>query len=136
MTAAADTDVVVGIKNRSGSIHVHGKLGLGKNKVQFGHGTSIVHQSCGVFSGRSAEGRQNHLNFFLLLDFQLSELIIQCHNGCRLNKEGRAGSGLVMYHAGYVTLVLCLDRQAVAVVAHGNNGILQHGAHGAGEHII
>lgn len=39
-----------------------------------------------------------------------------------------------MNHAVHLALVLCLDRDAVTVVAHGNHGILKVAAVGAADH--
>ena len=72
-----------------------------------------------------AKIREDELDLLLLLDLQLAPFVVQPDNGERFNEDGLAAAGLIVNDARDLRLVFYLDRQAVAAVPHGHDGILQ-----------
>ena len=135
MASFPDMDVQVAVEDGLGGVHLQGQLCLGEDKVQKGHELLVVRQFLRVLPGLGAEGCKDFLDLFFFFQLQLSQLVVQVDDGGRFDEESGSSGGLVVDHAVYLSLVLCFDRDAVAVVAHGDYGVLKVGAAGSTEHI-
>ena len=130
MPPVLDMDTSFGIKYRRAAAVMSGKRRFGKNKVKLCQKLQIQQKLFCFGSGLGAESGQNRFNFLLLAYFQLAYFVIQADNSHRLNKEGGAGRGLVVYHALNLIFVLCSDRKTVASIPHGDHSVLKVGTAG------
>ena len=76
MASFADIYGMIRVKDRLRNVHVHGKRSLGKNKIKFCHNTLVLADDNGVLCGRYAEGGKDDFDFLLLLQLQLTKLIV------------------------------------------------------------
>ncbi len=123
------------IKDGPGRILFHGQRGPGKNEIQLCHIPGVIPQLCEVLSRRCRQLCQHLFDFLLFLDEELPEGIIEFHDRCRLDEKGRACLGLIVHQARHLRLILCLYRQAVAIVPHGDHIVLEIGGAAAVYHL-
>ncbi len=77
------------------------------------------------FCSLLAQGGKDHFNLFLFFQFQLADVVVQFDNSHRLDEKSGTCGGLVVYHTRNLSFVFGFDRNTVAAVAHGDNGILK-----------
>ena len=122
------------IENRHGSVLLQRQSGLGKDKVKGRHSFLIPGQKLRICACLRAQIGQNDRDLFLLFDLQLPQLVVQINDSRRLDKKGGTGRRLVVHHPLHLPLVLGLDRNTVAVVAHGHHRVLQIRPAGTADH--
>ena len=120
----ADFDGIILAEVGADRLHIDGKSCLGEDKVQMNQSVKIQRQNFGSFGCQKGKLCQNTFNFRLFADFQLVQLVVCVDNALRLDKYRAAGRRNVMDNTAHVAAVLCFDRNHVAVIAHGDNGIL------------
>ena len=64
------------VEKRTGSILIHGKGSLCKDEIELCHNPLVFCDLKGVCTCLGAQIRQNNGDFLLLLDFQLTQLIV------------------------------------------------------------
>jgi len=83
----------------------------------------------------AGKGAQNLDDRFALLGRELAQPVVHIDHGLRLDEHGTAGGRTVVEYARHGTPRFALDREAVAPIAHGHEGVLQMREHvGIGEH--
>ena len=70
MTPFTDIDKMIRVKKRFRAVHFHGQLCFCENKIQSCHNFLVIRQFFRMFSGLSAESRQNNIDLFLFLKIQ------------------------------------------------------------------
>ena len=124
MASVLDIDIPFVVKFRFHAVIVAGKSCLCENKIELCQNRKIREDRVGVRHKLAGKSCQNELNFPFFLDFQLAQFVVQLDDRERLDKYSRTGRGLVVHHAWNLGFILSLDRQAVAPVAHCDDGIL------------
>jgi len=102
-----------------------GKPGLGLNGVQFGEDGQGEMHIVQIGPQEVGEPAQHRLFFPFFPVVEEVQGVVVLHHGQGLEIEGGLGLGLVVDDAGDGALVVGLDRNDVAAVALGNDGILQ-----------
>lgn len=77
MSAFPYIDITVSIENRSGSILLHGKGCLGKNKIQLCHNFLVLGNCVNIPGRLCAQTGQYLPDFLLFLEGKLLDLVVQ-----------------------------------------------------------
>ena len=125
MPPTDDVDKALPVQLGGNGVHLPAEQPLGKGEVQLGQQLHILLELLGIGGHLGGEGRQDALDLLLFLGLPLLELVAHLHHHHGLHKHRGAAGGLVMHQAGNTGAVLRLHRQHIAVVAHGDNGVLQ-----------
>ena len=125
MTPADDVDVPVLVEFGRHGVHLAGQHPLGEDVVQFRQRFHRLAQLVGIRRDFRRQRRENPLNLLFFLCRPRFQLVAHFHRRHRLDEQRRAGGRLVMHQPRHAAAVLRLDGQAVAVVAHGDNRVLQ-----------
>ena len=124
MASVLDIDIPFVVKFRFHAVIVAGKSCLCENKIELCQNRKIREDRVGVRHKLAGKSCQNKFNFPFFLDFQLAQFVVQLDDRERLDKYSRTGRGLVVHHAWNLGFIFRLDRQAVAPVAHCDDGVL------------
>ena len=122
--AFTDINDALVVKDRHGCVHIHGKCGFCKDKIQFCQQFCVILDFRGVPCRACGKIRQNGGDLLLFLNFQLADFIVILDNGSRFDKQRRTGGGLVVNDSCDLTFIFRFDRNAVAVITHGDHGVL------------
>ena len=113
------------VELRTAGVHVLGKLRLGKREVDIRENLAVVLQDAAVLIDFGREMAQDALDFLLLGEGQLLDVVVELDDGHRLDEECRARGRLVVHDAGEARAVFLLYRNDVAFIAHRDDGILK-----------
>ena len=105
--------------------HPVGQLGLGEDHVQEDEQAVVLGDVLPELGAVGGQLRQDALDLLLLPGLELLELVVGLHHPHGLDEEGGAGGGHVVDQAGHVVFVLRLHRHHEAVVALGDDGLLE-----------
>ncbi|MPM35278.1 hypothetical protein SDC9_81868 [bioreactor metagenome] len=121
---------------RLGPVHPQGELGPRENTVQ--QNQQVVVEADVLLESGAVGGElgEDALDLLLLPGLELPQLVVGLHNAHGLDKEGAARPGHVVDQAGDLVLAFGLHRHNEAVVALGNNGVLQVPGLRGGEQLI
>jgi len=97
-----------------------------QRQVQRCHGFHAQLQAFGLLGNAHTQPVQHAQNLVALLQFQLAHFVVPLHYCNWLDKERRAGSGLVVHDGFDATLKLRAQRQHIAAPALGDDRFLQH----------
>ena len=136
VTAVPENNPVFAVENGTRRILPQRKTCPREDKVQRRHVPGVVLQRHQRGAGLCGEIGEDPLDFLLFLQCQLAEFIVQRDDGGGLDEDGGAGGGLVMHDAGDLGFELCPDRQTVAVIPDGDDGILQIGCQRDIDHFL
>ena len=113
------------------------ELGLGKDQIQPYQNLKVGRNIVPMLRAVGRQLRQDAVDLDLLLGGQLPQLVIGLDGGHGLNKQGSAGGRNIMHQAGNGPLMLCLYRHHIAVLPHGDDGLLQGlGIAGRGNNLL
>ena len=130
MTPVFDVNSTVLIQAGLTAFIMTGQGSFGKDKIQAGENLQIQRQAFGVRGKLIAQIREHSFDFFMLLNLQGTQLIVELDNGHGFDKKCGAGGRLIVHHTSHLVFVFCPYRQAVTAVTHGDNSILQIAAAG------
>ena len=115
------------MQHRRGGVEVFGIFGFGKRQIQPAERVHARAERLRVFGDGGGKRREDSANLIPLGKLQLADAVIQLHNGERLHEKRRAGRGLVVNDAFEFPLEIRAQRQHIASVPLGDEGILKHG---------
>ena len=98
------------------------RLGLGE--VDLGEAADGGSDGSGFFADRFAEGAEDAVDLALLFASGFAQAIAEFDDGERLDEEGGSGGGDVVDDGGHLATEFGLDRDDVASVALGDQGLL------------
>ena len=102
-----------------------GVLRLGKGAIDFDEARNIFRQLPAHRADAAGKLRQDALDLLLLRRGKFAQFVVHLQNVLRLDKEGGAARRTVMHKATDFCFVLRADGQNIAVVAHGDDAVLQ-----------
>ena len=105
--------------------HPVGQLGPGEDHIQKDEQIVVLSDIVLELCALGGQLRKDALNLLLLPGLELLEFVVGLHHPHGLYEEGGPGGGHVVHQAGHVVLVLRLDGHHEAVVALGDDGLLE-----------
>ena len=105
--------------------HPVGQLGPGEDHIQKDEQIVVLSDIVLELCALGGQLRKDALNLLLLPGLELLEFVVGLHHPHGLDEEGGPGGGHVVHQAGHVVLVLRLDGHHEAVVALGDDGLLE-----------
>ena len=125
MAAPTDVDAPLVVDLWLAGHHLACKRRLGKREVELRKNRQIVSDGRGVRRDLRGECAQNPVDLRFLGGNELLELVADLHDGHRLHEDRRTRGGLIVDDARHHAAVFLLDRQHIAVGAHGDDGLLE-----------
>ncbi|OAV64227.1 hypothetical protein Barb6_03342 [Bacteroidales bacterium Barb6] len=115
-------------QSRHQPVNILGKQRLGADKIYLGKESIGMENVGDERADGVGESRQDADNLALFLAFQLADAVVCFYDHFRLDKDGLAGSRLVMHNALYLALVGGGNGNHEPPVAHGRRDVLVHQA--------
>ena len=133
--AAEDQSLALGVG--LAAVELVGELGLGKDQIQPDQYLVVGVDVVAVLGAVGGELCEDALDLKLFLGRELAQLVVGLDGRHRLDKERHARGGDVVHESRHGALVVCLDRDDIAVRAHGNDRLLQGpGIAGRGDDLL
>ncbi len=137
MAAAHDFDIPARVHFGQACVHFTGQEPLCKRKIKMGKQFNVEEHAFRMRRDLIGQGLKNARDLLLLACAKLLEVVAQLHNEHGLDKQRGPGGALVVHKAGHVGAALCLNGNAVAVAAHGDDAILKvFGKAGGTDHLV
>ena len=130
MPGADEVDAALLVELGRHGVHAATQGGAGEDHVDFRQIFQGVADHFGVGADLTGERGQYALDFRLLLQIPLLELVARFHHGHGLDEQRGARAALIVHNAGHAAAAFRLHRHHVAAVAHGDDGIHQILGHG------
>ena len=118
-------DNAVCVDDRLCAVHRECERGACKYKVELCHDFIVVSDLPAVFGEHFGEFCENDLDFLLLFDLQLTDVVVQLYYRSRFYEYRVARRAHVMDYAGDICTVFRLDRNAVSSVSCCDQGVLK-----------
>ena len=106
-------------------IHVFSQLCLGKRKVKIGQHGKILLQDVLLSADLLRQVAQDAFHLVLLREDELFDVIVELHDGHRLDEERRACRRLIVNDAWKKAAILRLDGNDVALITQCHDGLLE-----------
>jgi len=120
-----DVDAPLGVQLWFHRLHLAAEECLGEDHVELRQDVQVVYDEVGVRRDLGGERGQDALDLLFLLRRPLLQVVARLHHRHRLDEQRRAACGLVVNQPGDIGAALGLDRQHIAAVALGDDGVLQ-----------
>ena len=113
------------VHNRRTCAHLVGQLRLGENYIQLHQHLIVQIDGFPIACGLCGQLRQNPLNFFLFLQFQLPQSVIGIHSGHGFHKIGGTGCRNIVHQTGNIVLAFAFYGNNIPPLPNGNDRLPQ-----------
>lgn len=125
MARLAKVRAALAVELRAVCLHHLREARLGEGEVEVAEDAAVLGERPAVLVDLGGQVAQDALDLLLLGERQLLDVVVELDDGHRLDEERRARGRLVVDDAREARAVLLLDGDDVALVAHGDDGVLE-----------